>query len=247
MSEEMLDFYPYAKTEVGGRKISAALAQGKPLNLTHISVGDGGGQEYEPTKNQTALVNETWRGEINRKVISPNDPNIVIVTGIIPSNVGGFFVREVGLYDEEGDLIYIFAYASSYKPPQGSNIAKDMSIELWLIVEDQATFELTADTNAVIATLQDLWALEEKFTPEIGTVTLTNSLVYPFNSSGMTVALGTTRDTLDYMVHTEVVSAEGMVGDVVVSDKHTNGFRLSFTGSGNQVVIKYFVTGGLNR
>lgn len=239
--------YPYVTTAIGSQKIVQAISGGVPVNLTHIAVGDGGGEEYEPQKEQTELRGETWRGEINKKVIHPDDPNIIIVTGIVPHDVGGFFVREIGLIDEDGDLIYIFSYPTSYKPTPASNISKDMSLEQWIIVEDTAAITLTADLNVVQATLSDLWALEEKFTPEVGTVTLTNSKAYPFNNSGATIALVTERDTMDYTIQTEIMSADGMVGDVVVSEKHLNGFRMQFTGSGTTAEIKYYVTGGLTR
>lgn len=239
--------YAFVTTDVGRRKIVSAISKNTPINLTHIAVGDGGGAEYDPVTTQTALKGERWRGEVNKKVLHPQDPNIVIVTGIVPPAVGGFFVREIGLIDESGDLIYISAYPTSYKPTPASGISKDMTLEQWIIVEDTATITLTADLNVVTATISDLRQLDDKYTPEIGMVTLDNTKQYPFNSSAATVNLIIPRDTLDYTIQTELVSSTGMVGDIEVFDKQVNGFKLRFTGGGTQAEIKYYVRGGLNR
>jgi hypothetical protein len=81
---------------------------------------------------------------------------------------------------------------------------------------------------------------------ETGTITLVNTKDYPFNDSVRTVALKTSRNSRDYLVQTEVVSAAGEVGDVIVSGKAVNGFKIAFTGSAKQAVISYHVTGGLD-
>ena len=79
----------------------------------------------------------------------------------------------------------------------------------------------------------------------MSTVTLVNTKDYPFNDSVQTVALEAPRNNRDYGVQTEVVSAAGEVGDVVVSGKAVNGFKIAFTGSAKQVVVRYHVNGGL--
>jgi hypothetical protein len=80
---------------------------------------------------------------------------------------------------------------------------------------------------------------------EIKTVTLENTKAWPFNDSVQTLALEKFWDNRDYMVQTEVISAEGEVGDIVVSGKATNGFKIAFTGSGKQAVVRYQVMGGV--
>ncbi|MDQ7790231.1 MAG: hypothetical protein U1D96_05460 [Eubacteriales bacterium] len=79
----------------------------------------------------------------------------------------------------------------------------------------------------------------------IGEITLTNSQIYPFNNSIQTVALAKPRDTLNYRVLTEVLSAQGMAGAIRITDKALNGFKIQFTGSATSVTIKYFVQGGM--
>jgi len=80
---------------------------------------------------------------------------------------------------------------------------------------------------------------------EVGQVTLTNTQAYPFNNSKITVALQKARDTLNYTVQTEIVSAVGFPGDIKISDKQLNGFKIEFTGSATSVTVKYIVRGGM--
>jgi len=80
---------------------------------------------------------------------------------------------------------------------------------------------------------------------EIGEITLTNSQAYPFNNSIQTVALIKLRDTMNYRVLTEVLTAQGIVGDIKITDKLLNGFKIEFTGSATSVTVKYFVQGGM--
>ncbi|MEW8997895.1 MAG: hypothetical protein AB2462_08835 [Thermoanaerobacter sp.] len=80
---------------------------------------------------------------------------------------------------------------------------------------------------------------------EVGQVTLTNTQAYPFNNSKITVALVKPRDTLNYTVQTEIISAAGIPGDIKISDKQLNGFKIEFTGSATSVTVKYIVRGGM--
>lgn len=105
---------------------------------------------------------------------------------------------------------------------------------------EEALFSVCGDMDTVKA-----WMAKHKVV-ELGDVTLTNSLEFPFNNSKHTVALETAQDNGDYIVLTEVVDFTGNVGEVVVSDKMTNGFALSFTGSATSVEIEYVVIGGFS-
>jgi len=80
---------------------------------------------------------------------------------------------------------------------------------------------------------------------EVGQVTLTNTQTYPFNNSKVTVALAKPRNTLNYTVQTEIISASGFPGDIKISDKQLNGFKIEFTGSATSVTVKYIVRGGM--
>jgi hypothetical protein len=90
-------------------------------------------------------------------------------------------------------------------------------------------------------------SLEAENLVEIGTLTLNNTSEYPFNNSAATVALSVSRDTTNYLVETELISyTGGLPGDIVVSDKALNGFKLAFDGSASSVTLKYIVKGGIS-
>lgn len=239
--------YKAITTVAGDRKIMLALANRGKVELTHMAVGDGNGEEYEPTKEMTGLKREKWRGALNKLIAHPDDPRILIATAIIPTQDGGFDVRETALYDSSGEAIVIGNYPQCYKPTPASGCSKDMTIEMWVIVADTAVINLTTDLSVVAATIADIRQLDAKYAVEVGTTTLTNSKAYPFNNSDATVSLNTPRDNLNYTVTTEVTATSGCVGEVEVYDKQLNGFKLRFTGSGTQATVKYYVQGGLIR
>lgn len=111
---------------------------------------------------------------------------------------------------------------------------------------EDAVFE-NRETAAMLAqeVLQAKRGIEDN-AAVVGTVVLTNTQQYPFNNSRQTVAITPNRNTVsDYEVTTEVVSADGPVGDIKVSDKQTNGFKLEHTGSAKTVTVKYFLRGGI--
>lgn len=94
-------------TDKGSSKLAQAANKGKKIDLKYLVIGDGNGESYIPTKDQTALKNLCWQGEITSYEISPNDDKQIIIKGLVPSDVGHFFMREIGVIDSEGDLIAV--------------------------------------------------------------------------------------------------------------------------------------------
>nr|WP_319488600.1 phage tail protein [uncultured Caproiciproducens sp.] len=243
----MADTYKMLITQAGHDKIMSAISNIGKVNITQVAVGDGAGAAYTPTSSMTTLKGEKWRGNVNKVVRNPNDPNILIITGIVPTTQGGFFVREIGLFDDTGTMIAIGNYPECYKPTPDSGCSKDMTIEAWIIVSDATVINVTADLTVVTATLGDLNQLDAKYTPEISTITLNNTKAYPFNDSEVTINFTTVRNNLDYTIETEVSAATGSVEEVETYGKQLNGFKMRFTGSGTAATIKYYVKGGLVR
>lgn len=103
-------------TRIGQAKIANSQVLGTRVNLTQIAAGDSGGNYYNPVETQTALAHEVWRGAISSISIDETNHNWIIVEAVIPATQGGFTVREVGLFDEAGDLIAIGKYPETYKP-----------------------------------------------------------------------------------------------------------------------------------
>ncbi|EAX9489877.1 phage tail protein [Salmonella enterica subsp. enterica serovar Isangi] len=139
-------------TDRGMAKIASALADKKQLHLQKMAVGDGGGQYYEPIASQTKLRHEVWRGEMNTLTVAPNNPNWLIAELVLPEDVGGWYVREVGVFDDEGELIAIGKFPESYKPLLPGGCGKQVCIRLIMEVSNTTAVTLTVDPSIVLAT-----------------------------------------------------------------------------------------------
>ena len=139
-------------TNRGMAKIASALADKKQLHLQKMAVGDGGGQYYEPTASQTKLRHEVWRGDLNTLTVAPNNPNWLIAELVLPENIGGWYVREVGVFDTDGELIAIGKFPESYKPLLPGGCGKQVCIRLIMEVSNTTAVTLTVDPSIVLAT-----------------------------------------------------------------------------------------------
>lgn len=102
-------------TEKGLKKLARYATENKTISFTQLAIGDGNGSVPEPSANVASLVNEIWRGNLNNVANNPQNEASVLVEIVIPYNVGGFFVREWGIYDNEGDLLVYGNHAEFYK------------------------------------------------------------------------------------------------------------------------------------
>lgn len=139
-------------TTLGARKLAAANAQGKPWTITHMGVGDANGTDPVPDPEQRALINECRRAPLNRLVVSPANAAVIIAEQIIPADVGGFWIRELGLYDEDGDLVAIANCAPSYKPLLTQGTGRTQVVRMNLAVSSTSQIVLTVDGSNVMAT-----------------------------------------------------------------------------------------------
>lgn len=140
-------------TNAGMQKLAAGLPpDGKKVIFTEMAVGDGGGSLPEPKPEQTALVREVWRALINTITPHPKYANCVVVELIIPPEVGGFWTRELGLYDSEGVLIAVANMAESYKPLLAEGSGRAQTVRMVIAVSNLASVELQVDSSTVIAT-----------------------------------------------------------------------------------------------
>lgn len=141
-------------TKTGAAKLAQAAApDGKPVRLTHMAVGDGGGTLPTPDSKQTCLVHEVWRHTINRVTLDTPHPNRIIAELVIPPETGGFWIREIGVFDEHGDLIAVGNTAESYKPTVAEGSGRAQTFRTILTVSSAATVELTVDNTMVMATV----------------------------------------------------------------------------------------------
>ncbi|WP_318367372.1 phage tail protein [Enterobacter sp.] len=139
-------------TDKGMAKIASALADKKQLHLQKMAVGDGGGQYYEPATSQTKLRHEVWRGDMNTLKVAPNNPNWLIAEVVLPEDIGGWYVREVGVFDADGELIAIGKFPESYKPLLPGGSGKQVCIRLIMEVSNTTAVTLTVDPGVVLAT-----------------------------------------------------------------------------------------------
>lgn len=138
-------------TNIGIAKMANATALGTTVQLTHIAVGDGNGNPITPLQTAITLTNEVWRSVVNGINIDPDNPNWIVAEGYIPSTSGGFTVREVGLFDIDGDLIAIGSYPDTYKPTLASGSAKDLYIKVIIEVSNATSVTLKVDPAVILA------------------------------------------------------------------------------------------------
>ncbi|MFP5617214.1 phage tail protein [Enterobacter kobei] len=140
-------------TKAGAIKLAAAtIPNGKKVNLTVMAVGDGGGALPTPDPNQTKLVREVWRNTLNKISQDNKNKNYVVAELVIPPETGGFWMREMGLYDDTGTLIAVGNMAESYKPALAEGSGRAQTVRMVIMVSDIESVELTIDTTTVMAT-----------------------------------------------------------------------------------------------
>ena len=144
--------YKIVTTNLGRTAVHLALAQGENVRLTHMAVGDGGGQEIEPVSSMTGLVRETYRAQINDIVFDAAAPDMFTAELFIPQSVGGFYIREVGLFMEDGTLFAIGSMPLTEKPDLSSGSASDLLIKIVVRVLDASTISISVDPAQVLAT-----------------------------------------------------------------------------------------------
>ncbi|QML11221.1 phage tail protein [Escherichia coli] len=139
-------------TDIGAAKLASAAALGVPLKITHMAVGDGGGTLPTPDAKQTALVNEKRRAALNMLYIDPQNSNQIIAEQVIPENEGGWWIREVGLFDESGALIAVGNCPESYKPQLAEGSGRTQTVRMVLITSSTDNITLKIDPAVVLAT-----------------------------------------------------------------------------------------------
>ncbi|WP_298402736.1 phage tail protein [Janthinobacterium sp.] len=141
-------------TAIGEAKDAGAKAGGAPLKFTHMVVGDGGGAATRPDARQTKLVREVWRAQLNQLSLDPINTSQVIAECVIAEKIGGWWIREIGLLDADGDLVAVANCPPSYKPQMPEGSARTQVIRMVLIVSSAETVQLSIDPGIVMATRQ---------------------------------------------------------------------------------------------
>ena len=152
-----MQYYTIA-TEIGTAAASNAFLTGTKVNITTFIVGDGGGIEYAPTPDMTELRNEVWRGVVSHAEIDPDSPNVINYTALLPSTVGGFVMREMGIVDDQGRLIGIGNMASTPKIRFDQGISDEIELTFSLTISSPEAMEWKVDPTVILATKADIAA-----------------------------------------------------------------------------------------
>ncbi|MCE2002714.1 MULTISPECIES: phage tail protein [Enterobacter] len=141
-------------TNQGAARLANATALGTQLNLTQMAVGDANGTLPTPDPAQTKLVNQKRIAPLNLLAVDPNNTSQIIAEQIIPENEGGFWIREIGLYDDDGILIAVANCPETYKPQLQEGSGRTQTIRMILIVSSTSSISLKIDPSVVLATRQ---------------------------------------------------------------------------------------------
>lgn len=143
-------------TAEGERKMAEAALSGEPVGFAQMGVGDGGGASLQPSPAQTELINELYRAPLNRLIIADSDANIIRAEMVMLPQVGGFWLREAALYDDEGVCLAVANLPPSYKPQLSEGSGKLHAVNLWIAVSNTADVELKTDPSVILATVEEV-------------------------------------------------------------------------------------------
>lgn len=163
----MAENYYTILTDIGLAKFTNAHITQDKVNLAEIAVGDSSGSYYNPISSQTALNREVWRGPISLVEIDPNNPNWIVAEAVIPSSAGGFTIREIGLFDNVGDLIAVGKYPAAFKPQLDQGSVKDLYIRMIIESANASSVTLKVDPAIILASRK---YVDDKVASSVGTL-----------------------------------------------------------------------------
>ncbi|HHL0201636.1 TPA: phage tail protein [Raoultella ornithinolytica] len=143
-------------TQAGEAAFAAAAITGKPVGISHMAVGDGDGSTPVVYAEQTGLVNELYRAPLNRLVIADQDASVIRAEMIMFPQVGGFWLREAALYDDEGICLAVASLPPSYKPLLAEGSGRLQAVNMWISVSSTADVTLITDPSVILATIDEV-------------------------------------------------------------------------------------------
>lgn len=225
-------------TDIGAAKLASAAALGIPLKITQMAVGDGGGALPTPDAKQTALVAEKRRAALNMLYIDPQNSSQIIAEQVIPETEGGWWIREVGLFDETGALIAVGNCPESYKPQLVEGSGRTQTVRMVLITSSTDNITLKIDPSVVLATRSYVDNLIETRQQKSDTLTALAELKpakgkFPYFTAEKTAALAELSDFVRPML-----SKVDVVGVLQYL-----GLRNAINGTSKQIRIPGFIDG----
>lgn len=141
-------------SHIGDAKIANAVALNQQVGITHLAVGDGNGQSITPTKDKTALANETYRAQVSSLVVDDANPNYFIATLVIPPEIGGFTIREAAVFTQDGALFAVSNFPETYKPNLPEGGVGELTVQFYFAVVSPEAVKIVVDPYVTIATRQ---------------------------------------------------------------------------------------------
>lgn len=143
-------------TTEGKKSLAEAALTGRTVGISHMAVGDGGGGTPTPNETQVSLVNEQYRARLNRLEITDTDASLIRAELIIPSQIGGFSLREAALYSEDGVCLAVSNLPETYKPLLDEGAGRMVAVNIWLRVSNTEHVQLIADPAIMLATVREV-------------------------------------------------------------------------------------------
>ncbi|CAI1625743.1 Uncharacterised protein [Serratia liquefaciens] len=143
-------------TELGAQKLADAALTGNPVGFTAMAVGDGGGTLPIPNPDSGGLINERYRAKINKVVIADQAANVIEAEMIMPPQAGGYWLREVALFDADGSCLAVGNMPETYKPLLAEGSGRHQVIRMWLAVSSTANVELIDNPSVILATMEEV-------------------------------------------------------------------------------------------
>ncbi|HDU5714978.1 TPA: phage tail protein [Klebsiella pneumoniae subsp. pneumoniae] len=143
-------------TDEGINRFAAAAITGQPVGFSVMAVGDGGGVVPTPQSDQVGVISEKYRAPLNRVVVADQSASVIRAEMIIPPQVGGFWLREAALFDEDGMCLALANLPPSYKPQLADGSGRLHAVNIWIAVSNTADVELKADPSVILATIEEL-------------------------------------------------------------------------------------------
>lgn len=170
-------------TKTGIAAIANAILLGEKVDITDFAVGDGGGSYYQPTDDMTELRNKTWEGKVTAVELAETSPNLLRISAVLPSSIGGFTIREMGALSTDGRLIAISNTPDMEKVVIGDGVSSELQAVIEIAVSNAEVVSFTVDPTVIIATKKDIenhnaspTAHKELFTEKVGNAEFTSHL-----------------------------------------------------------------------
>lgn len=148
--------YATVLTAYGAARLAQAALSGEPVDFAEMAVGDGGGSVPVPDPSRSGLVNEVYRGRLNRVVIADKSANVIRTELIILPQTGGFWLREAALFDEAGKCLAVASLPPSYKPTLAQGSGRLHAVNIWIAVSNTENVQLITDPSVILATVDEV-------------------------------------------------------------------------------------------